>query len=374
MMQKKKLLVAATAIGLLGTSAAVGASGLVSKVTGEYHKDVVVTVNGTETELHPVYINGKAYLPARDAAAELGYTLNWNSKGKEISIKSKEEQAVEYARMLGVIVDVSPGMEKGSYRVELLGNGDQRWIILGVDKDTELTDESGKAIAASDLKAGARVMAEFGPIIAMSFPGQSQAHKIVVQSQALTQDDVIQSVEKTDDGWQVKLGETKDGNAATTIVLNAGKETSVMTSQGEPVAFANLKAGDRVRAYYGPMMTKSLPPQSPLHYLIVLSAKDQLAPATVEEYRDLAWKHVPEEQKSHLTTAKENAQVSEIDSQVAGLLTETDAQKKKFEEIKAANGKLIAVLYDSDQNALIGPLQLAFDPDTKQFLGFFPRR
>jgi len=374
MMQKKKLLIAATAVGLLGTSAAVGASGLVSKVTGEYHKDVIVTVNGTETELHPVYINGKAYLPARDTAAELGYTLNWNSKGKEISMKSKEEQSVEYLRMLGVIVDVSPTNDEGRYRVELMGNGDQRWVILGVDKDTELTDESGKAITASDLKAGARIMAEFGPIMAMSYPGQSHAHKIVVQSQALTQENIIQSVEKTEDGWKVKLGETKDAAEGTTLVLNAGKETSVMTSQGEPVAFANLKAGDRVRAYYGPIMTKSLPPQSPLHYLIVLSAKDQLAPATIDEFRDLAWKHVPEDQKSHLTTAKEDAQVSEIDAQVAGIVTETDAQKKKFEEIKAANGKLISVLYDTDQNALIGPLQLAFDPDTKQFLGFFPRR
>ena len=85
-MQKKKLLVIVTAVGLLGTTAAVGASGLVSKVKGVLHKEIVVSVNGTDTEMHPVYIDGKAYLPARDAAAALGYNLNWNSKGKEIEI------------------------------------------------------------------------------------------------------------------------------------------------------------------------------------------------------------------------------------------------------------------------------------------------
>ncbi len=372
-MNKKKLLILVTAVGLVGTSAAAGASGLVSKVIGVLHKEVVVSVNGTDTTLHPVYINGKAYLPARDTAEALGYNLSWNAKGKEIEITGQAEEAVQYVQTMGVIVDVSPTGENGKYRIELLGKGDYGWIILYADKETVLTDESGQPFAAKDLKAGTRITAEFGPIVALSFPGQSHAHKIIVGSESLIKEDAIQSVEKTDDGWQVRFGETKDGVATPTLTLNAGKETSVLTSQGEPVEFSSLKAGDKVRAYYGPTMTKSIPPQSPLHYLVVLTESEQLAPATVQEYRELAWKEVPESEKPHLTTKKEDAQVSVIESKNAAIMTVTDAQKKKLEEIKAANGKLIEVKYNTDQDALLGPLILAFDPDTKELVGFFQR-
>jgi len=372
-MQKKKWLVVLTAVGLLGTSAAVGASGLVGKVTGVFHKDIVVTVNGNSTSLQPVYINGKAYLPARDTAAELGYTLNWNGKGKEIQINSKEEQAVEYARMLGVVTDVKPTDKEGQYRVELLGHGDQNWMILYVDKDTILENESGKKFAAADLKAGDRVMAEFGPVIALSYPGQSQAHRIILNGESLVKEDVIQSVEKTDDGWQVKFGETKDGKTETTLVLNAGKETGLMNAEGISVPFADLKAGDKVRAYYGPIMTKSLPPISPLHYLVVLTEKAGLAPATIEEYRELGWKNMPEDQKSHLLTKKEDAAVAEIDSGNIQLMASTDEQKKILAEIQAENGKLIEVKYSTDQDALLGPIVMIFDPESKAFLGFLPR-
>ncbi len=376
MMQKKKLLVVLTAVGLLGTSAAAaaGASGLVGKVTGVFHKDIVVSVNGDKTSLNPVYINGKAYLPARETATELGYVLNWNPKTKEIQINSKEEQAVEYLRMLGVIVDITPTDKDGQYRIELLGHGDQRWMILYVDKDTELADESGKTIGFADLKAGTRIMAEFGPVMAMSYPGQSHANRVVVNGESLVKEDVIQSIEKTDDGWRVKFGETKDGQTTTSIILNAGKETGVMTSEGIDVPFANLKAGDKVRAYYGPIMTKSLPPISPLHYLVVLSDVAQLAPATIQEYRELGWKNMPSDQKPHLTTKKDDARVEEVDSGNISVMMSTDAQKKRLEEIQAVNGKLISVVYDTDQNALIGPLVMIFDPETKELLGFLPRK
>ncbi|WP_372632818.1 stalk domain-containing protein [Cohnella sp.] len=376
MMQKKKLLVVLTAVGLLGTSAAaaVGASGLVGKVTGVFHKDIVVSVNGDKTSLNPVYINGKAYLPARETATELGYTLNWNPKTKEIQINSKEEQAVEYLRMVGVIVDIAPTDKEGQYRIELLGHGDQRWMILYVDKDTELTNESGQAIAVADLEAGTRIMAEFGPVIALSYPGQSHASKVVVSGPSLVKEDVIQSVEKTEDGWQVKFGEMKDGQTTTSIVLNASSGTGVMTTEGFDVPFADLKAGDKVRAYYGPIMTKSLPPQSPLHYLVVLTEKERLAPATVEEYRELGWKSIPKDQKSHVTTKKEDARVEEVDSGNINVMLATDEQKKKLEEIQAVNGKVISVVYSTDQDALIGPIVMIFDPESKAFLGILPRK
>ncbi|RKP47325.1 hypothetical protein D7Z26_23805 [Cohnella endophytica] len=377
-MRNKKLLILVTAAGLLGTSAVVGANGLVTKVSGVLHKEVKVTVNGTDTALHPVYIDGKAYLPARDLATQLGYDLSWGNKNTQIELTSKEEQAAEYIRTTGVIVDVKPA-DKGQYRIELLGKGDYGWIILYADKDTILTDNSGQAFAAKDLKAGTQITAEFGPIVAMSFPGQSHAHKIVVGNETLVKEDVIQSVDKTDDGWQVKFGETKDGVTRTSLVLTAGKETSVLTSEGQSVDWADLKAGTKATAYYGPIMTKSLPPQSPLHYLVVAPANStaplgKLSAEQAQAYRELAWSNMPDSQKSHLTTKKDEAEVSIISSSNAAIITVTDEQKKKLAEVQAVNGPLIEVKYSTDQDTLLGPLQMAFDPDTKVLVGFFIRR
>jgi len=372
-MYKKKAMVLVAVAGLLGTTAAAGASGMIDKVSGLLRKDVTISVNGEQTSLKPVYINGQAYLPARGAAAALGYELNYNVKNKEIELKEIAEEEAQYMLATGVIVDVQQ-TDKGDYRIELLGKSPYSWVILYVDKDTALTDAEGKAFASKDLKAGMRIDAEFGPVMAMSYPGQSHAAKITVRGEALIKEEAIQSVERTDDGWQVKFGETKDGTTVTTLVLNAGKETSLLTSEGQPVEWNDLKAGTKVRAYYGPIMTKSLPPQSPLHYLVVLDKVGQLAPAAEQEFRELAWKSVPAEQKSHLTTKPEEAKVESIDAKSASVLTETEAQKQKLAKLQEANAQLITVTYNSDQETLIGPLVLAFDPDTKEFIGFFPRR
>ncbi|WP_373232141.1 hypothetical protein [Cohnella sp.] len=373
-MNNKRIIVLMTAVGLLGAAAGVGASGMVSKVTGVLHKNIAVSVNGTATSMHPVYIQGKAYLPARDTASALGYNLNWSSKTIELNQKEVLPVEVEYLRTMGVIVSVEPTEDEGRYRLEVLGKGPYSWIILYADKETELTDSSGAVVAAKDLKAGMRIEAEFGPMIAMSFPGQSHAAKIIVGSQSLVKEDAIQSVTKTDDGWQVQFGEVKNGVTAPALTLNAGKETSVLSAQGQPVEWADLKMGTKVRAYYGPLMTKSIPPQSPLHYLVVLDEIEQLAPASAQEFRELAWSKLTEDNKTHLITKKDEAKVEVIDSKNVTLMATTDAQKKMLADIQTANGKLITVTFSTDDDALLGPLTLAFDPDSKELIGLFARK
>jgi hypothetical protein len=372
-MKNKKMIVLVTAVGLLGASAGVGASSMVSKVNGVMHKDIAVSVNGTNTSMNPVYIDGKAYLPARDTATALGYNLNWSSQTIKLTEKEGQQEEVEYLRTMGVIVSVEP-MENGSYRVELLGKGPQSWIILYADKETKLTDAEGGVVAPKDLKAGMRIEAEYGPIIAMSFPGQSHAASIIVRSESLIKEEAIQSVTKTDEGWQVQFGEMKDGVAVPTLTLNAGKETTVLDSQGQPVEWADLKAGTPVRAYYGPMETKSIPPQSPLHYLVVLSSSEQIGPANAQAFLELAWDNLTEDNKAHLISKKDEATVGVIEASNATLFTTTDAQKDKLAEIKAANGTLTTVSYSTDQDAMLGPLTLVFDTDSKEFVGVMFRK
>lgn len=374
-MLKKKLVVLATVVGLLGTTAAVGASEILEKVTGIVHKDVKVVVNGANTSLTPVYIDGKAYIPVRDASADLGYEVTYDEAKKEIGLNKIKEEAANYMRGTGVIVGIQPTKD-GQYRIELLGKGSNAWVILYADAKTVIKDRSGNVVSADTLKAGTQITAEYGPVMAMSFPGQSHAASITVEADRLVKEDVIQTVKQTNDGWQVQFGETKDGTAVPSLTLNAGKETSVMTAQGESVKWEDLKAGTRVRAYYGPIMTRSIPPQSPLYYLVVLG--DAQAPAgkmsaeAAQEYRDLAWAKVTDD-VSHIKTKPDEAVVKIVSAQGSGIMASTDEEKKLLGELQATNGALVTVTYNTDLDELLGPLTVAFDLKTKAFVGFIPR-
>ncbi|MFC5647912.1 stalk domain-containing protein [Paenibacillus solisilvae] len=375
-MKKKNKIIMMTMLGLIGTTTAVGAAGYMDKVSGILRSDMTVKVNGESTSMKPVFINGQAYLPARSEAAALGYQITYNAKDKEIEInKPGQEETVNYLRTSGVIVSVKE-LGSGQYQLEVLGKGENKWIILNADKDTVIKDGSGNTAALQDLKAGTQIEAEYGPIIAMSYPGQSHAAAITVGAERLIKEDVIQSVKHTEDGWQVQFGETKDGAVVPTLVLNAGKETSVLTAEGQPVDWADLKEGTKVRAYYGPMATKSIPPQSPLFYLVVLSGEgtEQLAPAAAQEFRDLSWNQLTAEQKAHVTTKQNDASVEVVDAVGSGVLAATDEQKKLLSSIQAAGGKLVNVTYSTDQDELLGPLTVVFDLDTKAFVGFNARR
>ncbi|WP_161793346.1 stalk domain-containing protein [Cohnella kolymensis] len=375
-MNKQKWIVLVTAAGLLGTTAAAGAAGMVDKVSGLLRKDVVISVNGTDTSMKPVYINGKAYLPARDAASALGYDLNWNSKGREIELQQKNppqaEEPVQYMKAAGVIVDVRE--DNGRHRIELMGKGPTAaysWLILYADKETVLTDENGRAFAVADLKAGMHITADYGPMVQMSFPSTSHAANIVVGEQRLISEQFVQEVRPTDDGWQVHIGPGKLSTTPVTTILNVGKDATVQTAQGEPVEVTKLAPGTRVRAYYGPAVTKSIPAQSTAELIVVMP--ELLREQVTLKFLDLAWSNVPETEKSHLKTSKEQANVSLIDSQGAMIVGLTDEQKQFLAGIKDRSVQLVTVTYNTDQDALLGPLTVVIDPATMKVVGYFAR-
>ncbi|WP_168735891.1 stalk domain-containing protein [Cohnella fermenti] len=270
-MNKKKWIIAATLVGLLGTTAAAQATGVIGKVSGLLRSDVKITVDGQATGMEPVYINGQAYVPIREEAAALGYEVSYNAGSKTIELnKVQEAEEIEYAHIAGIVSSVAK-TDNGSYRLEVLGRGDANWIILYADEETVIKDSEGNAVEVASIRAGTQINADYGPIVAMSYPGQSHAASITVVASRLVSEEAIQSVEKTDDGWQVSFGTTENGTKSVSLLLNAGKETFVMNEEGQPVEWTDLKEGTKVRAYYGPAVTKSIPPQSPLFYLVVLS-------------------------------------------------------------------------------------------------------
>lgn len=279
-MKHKKALLALTAIGVLGASAAVSASGLTQKVSGLLRSDVQISINGEATALHPVYIDGKAYLPVRDAADALGYQVKAQGKQIDLTAPSAAEDPEKAIQMSGVVVHIQKATDGGPTRLEVRGTGGAQWMILSADDKTTIVDETGAAKSVDDIKEGTHITADYGPIVAMSYPGQSSASKIVIGADRLIKEDAVSRVEQTKAGWQVQLGAPTNANGeinASSVVLNVGDDTLIVKADGEQVKPEDLKEGTKVRAYYGPIETKSLPPQSPAELIVVLDG-DQAAP------------------------------------------------------------------------------------------------
>ncbi|MBO7744899.1 hypothetical protein I8J29_11885 [Paenibacillus sp. MWE-103] len=383
-MNKKKVIIAATLVGLMGSAVAAEASSFFQKVNGFVRSDIKVIVDGEKTSMKPVFINGQAYLPAKSEADALGYDVKYSAKDRSLTLTSRDQgneggnggEEAQLMKLSGVVQSVTP-LDNGAYRLDVVGRGTNSWVLLTVDKETKLTDANGKHVNAKDLKAGTEIEADYGPVMTMSFPGQSHAVNVTVGSQRLVKEDVVTNVKHTDDGWQVTIGQAKDGNGLSQVVLNAGKETKLMNAQGSSIEWESLKPGTKVVAYYGPEMTKSLPPISPVFYLVALTdkpAQDTLAPAQVSEFRALAWSKLPDGQASHVKTKKDEAAVEVVNASESGVLATTEDAKKLLQAVKDKGGKLVTVTYETDQDQLLGPLTVVFDLESKTFIGYNARR
>jgi len=359
---RKWFAVAATA-GLIVSAASAGADAIGEKMSGWLRPDIIVTVNGADTGLKPVIIDGKAYLPARGLAEATGYEVSW--KGNRIELTGAEEEE-QYMTLTGYIAGVTQDGDR--WRVEVIGPNE--WIILYADKDTALTDADGKAFAAEDLAPGMAIEAEYGPMVALSYPAQSHAASIKVVRQHLVAKQVVQSIEQTENGWRIALADEEGGEVK--LVLHAGPDTLIVRSDKQPAGADLIEPGMVMRAYYGPAVMKSLPPQSNAHFIELDDQREWLAPAEEREYRELAWEQLTDEDKAHLITPKDEAQVELVDAGSAVVIP-LEGKARLLEEIRSQGGKLAAVTYRTDQDALLGPITILFDPETKEVVGHIVR-
>ncbi|CAM4394495.1 copper amine oxidase N-terminal domain-containing protein [Paenibacillus tarimensis] len=369
MINKKKWLIALTTAGVLAATPVLSARDMTEHVNGLLRGDVLVKINGADTSLHPVYIDGRAYLPVREAASTMGYEVHW--KGSEIELnKQEEDEAEAMLQMNGIIVNSET---KGdSVRLEVLGHGPNNWMFLTIDKNTWLTDLEGNQADWSSLKEGTQITAEYGPIIAMSYPGQSHAAAVQIGTQRHVQENVVASVDNhAGDGWRIQLAEQNGDASKPALVLNAGKETMLVDREGRDVPWTQLKPGIKVRSYYGPAMTKSIPPQSPAHLIVVLD--DTLEQSTEAEYQELAWSYVPDTDKNQLITKRGEAEIRLIAAGDASIMAADDKQKEILAKLAAEGVKVVAATYRTEMDALIGPLTVVINPESKELIGFFIR-
>lgn len=163
---------------------------------------------------------------------------------------------------------------------------DNGGLIISITKDVW----AGGEVPA--LKDGDKLLAWYD-IVLTSYPGQTGANKAMLLPQAeepaapLASTQLAEVLEVNTDTDHGNLLVKVDGQEVQ-LNIPAGF-AAVSAKDGSPVNWRTIKPGDQVLANYGPQMTFSLPPQSPLNYLVVdLGDNPPAGLYTVEELNSAA--------------------------------------------------------------------------------------
>ncbi|KOP67989.1 peptidase [Bacillus sp. FJAT-18019] len=134
--------------------------------------------------------------------------------------------------------------------------GGVNYVILTVDKETEIVDANGAPLTAEALKADLRVEAYYSQVMLAIYPARTHADKIVVSeiSAPKIEGTIAASDRTSKDQLYINVG--SDQSTDNDIILNITEDTQVITALGIE---SELKPGTKIVAYHSPMMTKSIP-------------------------------------------------------------------------------------------------------------------
>ncbi|MED4910437.1 hypothetical protein [Brevibacillus centrosporus] len=222
------------ALAVLGTN--------VVSATSEPVKELSVNVNGEHIEQAAIF-----------------------DKGTDDAVTVVDEESDVAPVRTGTITTLNKS-EDG--RVSFQLNGYETGIILHVDKDTKITTADGKELKPEDLKLGMEVEATHQKFMAMSMPPQSGAVTIMVKSSLETPEVLgtagkVVSIDKDQEGTykMVVEGRALTENAPEKVALIINEDTKIVSAKdNKTLTPEDLKADMNVFAYYGPKLTRSLPP------------------------------------------------------------------------------------------------------------------
>jgi len=149
-------------------------------------------------------------------------------------------------------------------------DGGMNYVILSVDKDTKIINQDGNPLTLDALKADVLVDAYYSGPMAMSYPGQTHADKIVVKAtETIKIEGTIVASDRATKG-QVYVNVGSDTTINNDVILNITKDTKVISAIGGE---DKLEAGMKIVAYHSPIMTRSLPGITNAEIVIVTSDK-----------------------------------------------------------------------------------------------------
>lgn len=281
-------------------------------------KEYKITVNGKEMP-HEGYIKDiTVMLPVREIAEAIGFQVEWNQEAKRVELfrgpvmvtfsigtdgytfaKTAPQQlgvapelvndltyvpAELFTTLIGShmamkengnisIVDgdiaynaTISAVSDGSITVEDIDKGT---VVCHIGEETKLIGADGGEIKPEDLKVGDLVKVEYSEVMTMSLPPQNTPVSITViaddekEEVPAPENTVMQGKVLAVGENQITLGEDLEDPNTQLIVNISDDETEILDKDGNKIALEDIKAGDLVEVTHKPIMTMSIPPQTP---------------------------------------------------------------------------------------------------------------
>lgn len=154
-----------------------------------------------------------------------------------------------------------------------LAPSDQNEMILSITKNTKIVDANGKTVPLKSVIDEKKVVKAFySPNITKSLPARGAALTLVVQDQSFNAIDGTVS-EVKEDGIVVKGKDIYTSNEDT-IILHFADKAQILSEDGKAMEAGAIETGMSVKAFYGPAVAMSLPPQSTTNYVIVSGSNE----------------------------------------------------------------------------------------------------
>lgn len=237
-----------------------------------------------------VFITGNSILASAN-------TINSQRNDTNLKIQAISEMSpqIYFVSTQGLVSDLQSS-ERG-IRFTIKDNKSDDKIILNVNNATEIISaKDGKKLELSDIKAGIKVKAYYGPAVTMSLPPMSTANMIIVQqgeeevgacNYGIITEVLLAKENKRNLKWKDNK-ETKqdkkdivkkeimalmDSEIDTNLIIS--EKTKIIDSEtGKDVRYKDIKKGSRVIAYYD-ITTKSIPPIATPEKIVILTNKEE---------------------------------------------------------------------------------------------------
>lgn len=270
--------------GINGTVSEVKKSGIVVEGTDIYtsNKDTIVLHFADKAQI--LDQNGKAIKvsaiqPGMTVKAFYGPAVTMSIPAQSttdyvvVNLATEEEVQKEAVGTNGIITNVANN--KFTVIGDPMKKGGVNHVILSVDENTQIVNQSGNVLTLEALKADVRVDAYYGEIMTMIYPAQTNADKIVVKEIEYNKvEGTIVESNRTTKG-QVYVNVGSDQSTDNDVILNILKDTKVIPMLGGET---ELKPGMKISAYHSPLMTKSLPGITNAEIVIVTFDNKVLSP------------------------------------------------------------------------------------------------
>lgn len=211
------------------------------------------------------------YFPIRDLGNQLGLQVNWNEAENRIEVVDPTVQPREIYTLSGIIVEATDE-ENGGKLIHVMGRGQIGPIDnvkLHVTANTVIRSQDGKLLKPEDLKENMKIEVDYDTRLTRSLPPIGQAVAIRAEMERLVFNGAIEEVKETDYSRTLIVNPKGTDDPLDTVILHIGYDTKIVKPNGEEVSMEELKKRTEIRAFYGPIMTMSLPPQSGAELIII---------------------------------------------------------------------------------------------------------